>query len=48
MTLFFVRVQIQALSHVYTVPVKVYQAEAPVVVIGEEEYPDDRKALTLA
>ena len=42
-------IQIRALSHVYKVPVKVFQAQAHVLTIGEE-YPDDDdgKALTLA
>ena len=39
--------QIRALSHVYKIPIKVYQAEAALISVGEE-YPDKGNALTLA
>ncbi|XP_064393536.1 deubiquitinase OTUD6B-like [Halichondria panicea] len=40
------QLEIQALSHVYKVPVRVYQASAPVLTLGGEAYTDT--TLTLA
>ena len=36
-----ITLQIRALSHVHKVPIKVYQADSPLLCIGEE-YPSDR------